>query len=154
MGEHEASATPSDVLVALGLGSCIGLVLCDVSAGAVGLAHVMLPESARGMEGEAPKFADSAVPALVDLMAGLGAVPRRLEAVLAGGAAMFSLSSSPRLEIGSRNEAAVRAALAKAGIPVRAAATAGSSGRTVRAYPDGCRVTVKEAGGTEVQLRP
>ena len=49
-----------------------------------------------------------------------------LKAVLVGGAQMFSLGSSAAMDIGVRNEAAVRAALATERIPVVAAEVGGS----------------------------
>ena len=64
---------------------------------------------------------------------------------------MFSASTG--MEIGARNEAAVRAALLQAGIPVTASATAGSVGRTVRVHVATGSVTVREAGSKEVGLR-
>ena len=45
MGELAASAVADDVLVSLGLGSCIGLALIDKRVGVAGLAHVVLPAS-------------------------------------------------------------------------------------------------------------
>jgi len=90
MGELAVSRTSGDVLVSIGLGSCIGLCLIDRRRQAVGLAHVMLPT---GGPGETPgKFAPSAVPALVEE---LGAVKTALEAVLVGGAQMFSFGNAP-----------------------------------------------------------
>jgi chemotaxis protein CheD len=58
------------------------------------------------------------------------------------------------MDIGSRNEHAVREALARQGIPVRAAVTGGSVGRTIRVYVGSGRVTYKEAGGQEIDLLP
>ncbi|MGZ4243981.1 MAG: hypothetical protein ACXVSE_06795, partial [Solirubrobacteraceae bacterium] len=49
-------------------------------------------------------------------------------------------------DIGARNEAAVRAALTKARIQVKAAETGGSSGRTVRIAVGELLVTVRAAG--------
>ena len=46
MGELAISDTPGDVLVSLGLGSCIGLALVDKRAGVAGLAHIVLPQTA------------------------------------------------------------------------------------------------------------
>ncbi len=74
-----------------------------------------------------------------------------LDAILVGGAQMFSMSTA--MEIGARNEAAVRAELQRAGIPVTATATAGSVGRTVRVHVATGNVTVREAGSNEVTLR-
>ena len=94
---------------------------------------------------EPGKFADLAVPALIDRSrAAPEPAGRRLEAVLAGGARMFALGE---LDIGARNAAAVRAGLAASGLTVRAAETGGSRGRTMRVVVGDCTVTVKEAGG-------
>ena len=150
MGEIAISATAGEVLVSIGLGSCIGLALVDRRRGVAGLAHVMLPE-AIGDGGPAGKFADLAVPALVARLTALGAVRPMLEAVLVGGAQMFSLGDSAAMDIGVRNDAAVRAALAEERIPVVAAATGGSRGRTIRVLPSGV-VLSKEAGGAEIEL--
>jgi chemotaxis protein CheD len=152
IGELAASATPGDVLVALGLGSCIGLALVDTRRGIAGLAHVMLPDSGASAAREQGKFADRAVPALLDLVLGLGALRSGLEAVLVGGARMFDFGKTSALDVGNRNEIATRAALEQSRIPVRAAATSGSRGRTVRVHVDGPRVVVKEAGGTPQHL--
>ena len=58
------------------------------------------------------KFADHAVPELVKRVSALGARRPMLEAVLVGGASMFAGTGSS-LEVGSRNEAAVRAELVR-----------------------------------------
>jgi chemotaxis protein CheD len=146
MGEIEVSKRPGEELVARGLGSCIGLV--DRSSGVAGMAHIVLPES-NGDTSEPGKFADLAVPAMIGQMQEAGAVTRRLDAVLAGGARMFELGE---MDIGARNAAAVNAGLARAGLRVRAAATGGNRGRTLRLTVGNFDVTVKEAGGEPVTL--
>jgi chemotaxis protein CheD len=150
MGEIAVAAADGDELVALGLGSCIGLALVDRANGVAGLAHIVLPSSQEG-KGEVGKFADLAVPELISRMRSAGASTTRLEAVLTGGAKMFDLGSE--LDIGARNEAAVRSALAHARIAVTAAATGGSRGRTIKVMPGEGRVIVREAGGETVTLR-
>jgi chemotaxis protein CheD len=151
MGELAASASAGDVLVCVGLGSCIGLALVCRDGRACGLAHIVLPESS-GREAERPaKYAEYGVPALVAALGALGAGPDSLDAVLVGGAQMFSMSTG--MEIGARNEAAVRAALQGFGIPITATATAGGVGRTVRVHVATGNVTVREAGSTEETLR-
>jgi chemotaxis protein CheD len=151
MGELAVSSAAGDVLVSVGLGSCIGLALLCRRARVGGLAHVMLPASSGRPTDNAAKFADSAVPALLAAVRSGEARPEALEAVLVGGAQMFA--SSAGMDIGARNEAAVREALAGAGIPVTATATAGSTGRTVRLHVASGVVTVREAGAQEVELR-
>lgn len=151
MGELAASAAPDDELVSMGLGSCVGVALVDPEQAVAGLAHVMLPAANAAYSAPA-KFADRAVPALVALAERLGARRDRMQAVLAGGAQMFGRDGIAGMDLGARNEAAVRDALAGFGIPVRAAATGGDRGRTVRVHVGGARITVKEAGGTEAEL--
>jgi chemotaxis protein CheD len=148
MGEIEVSGRAGDELVARGLGSCIGLALVDRFAGIAGLAHIVLPESSP-TDRQAGKFADLAVPELIDSIVRAGASRRRLEAVLAGGARMFELGE---LDIGARNADAVRSGLAASGLAVRAAETGGSRGRTLRVEVGDCTVTVKEAGGKSITL--
>ena len=150
MGELAVSSTTGDVLVSLGLGSCIGLALVDQRRGIAGLAHIMLPEAIPG-GGPAGKFADLAVPELLKQTTALGTTRGVLKAVLVGGAQMFSLGKGSGLDTGGRNETAVRALLAAERIPVVASATGGSTGRTIRVFPGGA-VLSKEAGGAEIEL--
>lgn len=151
MGELAVSKEPGHVLATIGLGSCIGLVLIERSRSLAGLAHIVLPES-RGVEAALGKFADRAVPALLEQLTAIGARRASLQAVLVGGAQMFALSSNAGMDIGRRNEQAARAALQGVGLPVLAAATGGNEGRTVRVYVGSGRVTVKAAGAGEVEL--
>ena len=151
MGELAASAVADDVLVSLGLGSCIGLALLDRRLNVAGLAHVVLPSSGGKNTPGSWKFADFAVPELIQRVVKLGARRPMLEAVLVGGASMFAVSKSS-LEVGQRNEAAVRDLLRQERIKVIAKETGGSRGRTIRVYVGAQRVTVKEAGGTEKPL--
>ncbi len=143
MGEMTVSARRGDEIVVIGLGSCIGLALIDMQANVVGLAHVVLPES-QGADGPPGKFGDLVVPALLRVLDGAGASRRRLQAVLVGGARMFSLGSIG--DIGARNAVAVRAALKSAGIAVHSEDTGGNRGRTARIIV-GQTMTVQLAGG-------
>jgi chemotaxis protein CheD len=150
MGEMVVSRDPNEELVALGLGSCIGLAIVDRTAGVAGLAHIVLPESNDRVD-QVGKFADTAVPELIAQMRKAGAFERRFETAIAGGARMFEMSGG--LDIGSRNEVAVRAALAKARISIKAAQTGGNTGRTVKISVRDLLVTVRSAGqSTETLL--
>lgn len=155
MGEAHATRAAGDTLACIGLGSCIGLILVDRSQTVAAMAHVMLPEASEPEPRQPGKFADTAVPALVELMQRHGANPGRIEAALVGGAAMFSFGSSGSgQDIGARNEAAVRAALEERRIPIRATATGGGKGRTVRVNVGApFEVYVREAGGADEPLR-
>src|SRR6266511_1022508 len=125
MGELAASGAADDVLVTIGLGSCIGLALVDGARGIGGLAHIVLPEAGSACHSNgagAAKFADRAVPALLERVTALGALRASVEAFLVGGAQMFSLGDGAGLDVGSRNEEATRAALERAGLRIRATA--------------------------------
>jgi chemotaxis protein CheD len=148
MGEIEVSKRTGEELVARGLGSCIGLALIDRLSGVAGMAHIVLPESSSAQD-EPGRFADLAVPALIEQMSKAGAVTRRLDAVLAGGARMFEIGE---MDIGARNADAVKSGLARAGVKIKAAETGGDRGRTLRLTVGEFEVTVKEAGGDPVTL--
>jgi chemotaxis protein CheD len=152
MGALAVSAQAGDELVTIGLGSCVGVAVVDRAAGVAALAHVMLPEAIGSGDAPAGKYADRAVPALVAAAQERGARRVRLEAVIAGGAQMFSTEIGSALDVGSRNAAAVKRALEQARIPLRAEQTGGGRGRTMRVHVAPARVTVKEAGGREHDL--
>jgi chemotaxis protein CheD len=154
MAEIVASRSEGDVLVGLGLGSCIGLVLAEPALRTAALAHIVLPASAEAVPvaGSAGKFADTAIPAMLQALRHYGIGSQGLFAVMVGGAQMFATGGS--LDIGTRNERAVRAGLLAAGIPLRAAVTGGSVGRTVRVHVGRGSITAKEAGGAEIEILP
>jgi chemotaxis protein CheD len=150
MGEIVVSAAAGDVLACVGLGSCIGLALIDRRASVAGLAHIMLPAAPPNTV-PSGRHADFAVPALYEEVLAAGAQRHRLDAVLVGGAAMFSFGASGQ-EIGERNESAVRALVDELRLRVRAQATGGTKGRTMRVHVDDGRVIYKEAGGPPTEL--
>jgi chemotaxis protein CheD len=150
MGELAISDTPGDVLVSLGLGSCIGLAVVDKRAGVAGLAHIVLPAATGAPKPESlNKFADHVVPALVDGMVQRGASRVFMQAALVGGASMFAAAG---LEVGQRNAEAVRELVAGRRVPVVAEAVGGSRGRTVKVNVASGTVSVREAGGVEEVL--
>jgi chemotaxis protein CheD len=151
MAEIVVSQSESDVLVAMGLGSCVGVALLDRSSPLAGLAHVVLPEARPGAA-VTGKFADTAVPELIRQVCALGATPPSLSAVLVGGAQMFPPGPSGFPDIGRRNEQAVRVALALAGIVVAAAVTGGTTGRTMRIHVGAGLVTCSEAGNADALI--
>jgi chemotaxis protein CheD len=151
---HAAVGGPDDMLVTLGLGSCVAIVLLDPEARVGGMAHVLLPEPALSRDqGNTSKFATTAVPALVQEMARLGARPGRLQARLVGGAAMFQTLMVPgSLNMGARNIIASRQALERAGIPILAEAVGGDYGRSVRFHVGAGKTTVSSVGKADVVL--
>jgi chemotaxis protein CheD len=123
-----------DILVTVGLGSCVAIALYDAEARIGGLAHVLLPSPALARGDTNPaKFPQSAVPRLLQLMAADGARPERITARLAGGASMFAALAPPgTVQMGERNLLAARQALTSSGVPLVGEAVGGDFGRTVR----------------------
>lgn len=154
MGELAVSTGPDDVLTSIGLGSCIGLALVDADRRIAGLAHVMLPARPdRTADPAIGKFADTAVPALLDAVLAAGARRPRLATYLVGGAQMFTFGGRG-MDVGNRNDQAVREALAAIGLRIRASETGGTKGRTIRVRAADGSVTVKESGGVETTISP
>jgi chemotaxis protein CheD len=135
VGELAVAEHPQ-VLVTQALGSCVGLTLWDPIRRAGGMAHIMLPTLGdTASQGLRFRFATSAVPALVDMLADAGSPKRRLVAKLAGGAAMFGADTGSA-SIGARNVAQTRLELTDLGIPLRAEDTGGSHARTIELHLD------------------
>ena len=134
----------TDVLVTVGLGSCVAIVLHDPVARVGGLAHVLLPSPALGRKDDNPaKFPQTAVPQLLELMARGGASSRRMTARLAGGASMFaSLAAPGTIQMGERNIVACRETLSQHGLALVGEATGGDYGRTVKLWVADGRVEV------------
>lgn len=153
IGQIAASDQRDVVISALGLGSCIGVVLVDARAQIAGMAHVMLPQSAPTSKGPPGKFADTAIPALLESVLALGADRARLVATIAGGAQMFGAGSGAGLfNIGGRNDESVRTALTDARLRLRAHDVGGSFGRTMQVTVGTGAVTVRIVGGEPVDL--
>jgi len=78
------------------------------------------------------KFADLAIPMLVEDMIKKGARLRNMTAKIAGGASMFNFSDkSIIMDIGNRNGIAVKNALKILAIPILAEDVGGNKGRTL-----------------------
>jgi chemotaxis protein CheD len=132
MGQLAVKTAPL-TLAALGLGSCVAVMLYDRVATVGGMAHVLLPAGPAGaMRANPARYAQSAVPALVDAVLAAGGHRPRLTARLAGGATMFANLVAPGLiSIGERNTLAVREGLDALGIRVAGELVGGDHGRTV-----------------------
>lgn len=155
LGEVSVSADPRDVLVAYGLGSCVAIGMYSPACQAAGMAHVVLPSSAagHGRQGPPGKFADTAVPYLLERLERLGCRQQELVIRLVGGAQVLNVSPRlPMMQIGQRNLEAVRAVLQQHGLYVSREDTGGTVGRTVHLYVAGGRMVVHTAGGTSREL--
>jgi chemotaxis protein CheD len=132
MGEHRV-LRGAGVLVAVGLGSCVAIILHDRHAQVAGLAHVVLPSASLSREHHRPaRFANTAVPLLLGAMRAEGADVARIVARLVGGASMFAnLLAAGAVAMGERNVLAAQAVLRGVGLPIVGEEVGGTSGRSV-----------------------
>jgi chemotaxis protein CheD len=153
MGEL-AVARGEGTLVALGLGSCVAVVLHDPVPCIGLLVHVVLPSRALSRDHDHPgRAADSAIPHALGAMRECGADPARVTARLIGGASMFSdLLATGTVHIGERNVVACRMGLRTASIPIVREAVGGASGRSVWFEVASGRVTVRSVGHEPAEL--
>ncbi|MBN2458029.1 chemotaxis protein CheD [Candidatus Woesearchaeota archaeon] len=146
MGKYEVATNPT-VLVCMSLGSCVGVALYDSEKKIGGFAHVMLPKSDQysvsGRSLNLNKFANIALPGMIDKMKQEGSKLENITAKIAGGAHMFPGVECDMMDIGKKNLDAVREELRKQGIRIIASDVGGNVGRTVRFDISEWKLTIK-----------
>ena len=120
------------VMSAVGLGSCVALILYDAATQVGAMAHIVLPHEALSREPGGPaKYSSSAARHLLEKMREVAPIESPV-ARLVGGASMFAaLLKGGGINMGERNTVATRRALAELGIPISAEETGGEHGRSV-----------------------
>ena len=154
LGEIAVSTNPDDVLVSLGIGSCVCVAAFDRVSKVAGMAHIVLPDSAGQEHRQTAKFADVAIPMLFEQMKEAGAIKGTTVIKLAGGAQMMPVKApnAQQMNIGQRNIEAVKALLGQDGRRIQAEDLGGTQGRTVRLKVGGGGVTVSRAGKDQQDL--
>lgn len=131
----------NDMLVAIALGSCIGVVIFDTKIKVAALAHVALPEELfRNIKKKINdidmpgRYADTAILECWRLLEKKGAKMKNIKAKIAGGSRMFGTVGllGSGLNIGDRNIIAVIENLKLNNIPLRAKDVGGNSSRTIK----------------------
>lgn len=128
------------------LGSCIGICIYDRMKKIGGMAHILLPKDTTG--GLNPeKYADTAIPLLINRLVKEGAKKEFMSAKIAGGASMFKFESNISLgQIGERNIEETKKLLEKSGIPILEEDTGGNAGRVINFFLDDGHLRVRAAG--------
>ena len=132
LAEIKLSRNDADILVAHGLGSCVGVVVHDAQACVGGILHYMLPMSSLDPEkGKANPFmfGDLGIPAFFKEAYSLGASKDRMRVVIAGGARV--IESVQTLDIGARNVVIARKLFWKNGVMIAAEDVEGNRPRTL-----------------------
>ncbi|MCQ1535945.1 chemotaxis protein CheD [Methanosarcina sp. KYL-1] len=137
------------LLKAMGLGSCVGVVLSDVSTGICGIAHVLLPGASNNGE---TKYAETAIEKMLEDMIKLGARKSKISAKFAGGSQVFKHMNLEILKIGNRNARSVEETLINKNIPILAKDVGGDVGRNVIFNPVDGSMIVKYTKGEVLWL--
>ncbi len=135
IGQLHVSSDSRAVLIARGLGSCVGLAAFDPVVRVGGLLHIILPAPAGGDEADDNplRYAESGAAAMFEALLKRGAAAKRLMVKAAGGASIVRVPGfSDRFRIGERNIEAVRGALRRWRIELAAEDLGGTLGRTIR----------------------
>ncbi len=143
IGEIVMSKSP-DVLQALALGSCVGVVIYDQSTKIGALAHILLPEITGTSNSLPGKFATTAIPEAIKMTVARGAQRSNLIAKIAGGARMFDVSNLSIMDVGQRNIEAVLRLLTENNIPVVAKDVGENFGRTIIFNLESGLLTIKQ----------
>ena len=144
-------AASPDILRTI-LGSCVGICLYDPGTSLAGLSHIMLPSKSDRNSNDR-KYADSALPLLVEEMSKKGALKARMVAKIVGGSTMFKMAENSMMgEIGRNNVKKVREVLEDLGIRIIAEDVGGDYGRTIDFYAEDGRLKVKSLGRPEKML--
>jgi chemotaxis protein CheD len=154
-GDIRVSNDKKTVLSVPNIGSSIVLCAFDYAHLVAGVAHVMLPDSGTASDERMPgKFANLAIPLLIQQMETLGGNKETCWFKLIGGAQMFNFGGGGGnpLNIGSRNAIAIRAALSKQGIPVEKSDVGGNKGRSFRFVVATGQLAVQQIGGEKYYI--
>lgn len=132
------------------LGSCIAIMLHEPTKKLGAMAHILLPQRRVPTDENIGKYADVAIPEMVEQLLKKGCEPRKIWAKLAGGATMFNANSN--FLIGDRNLSASREALQKLSIPVLATHCGGAKGRRALFYPGSGKIIITINSESEVEI--
>ena len=140
MAEFAISSAP-DVLITIGLGSCVGIALYDKRSKIGGLLHIMLPTNKKDLK--PAKYADTGIPHMIEEMEKKGAKKRRMVAKIAGGAQMFSMGGdNSGLKVGERNVIKVKDILKEKNIDIIGEDVGKNYGRTMKFYTEDGKVLI------------
>lgn len=157
LGEIYVSRNKLTIYTIPNLGTGIALIIYDTINGVGGIAHIVMPESAlANSHGEElpGKYANLAIPYLLEKFNELGGQKRGSVVKMVGGAQLFNFGGGGGniLNIGARNATAIRAAMSKLGFVIEKADTGGNKGKALRFIMATGQLYVSPIGGNEYLL--
>lgn len=132
VGDYDATNRPDEELKTMALGSCVGVIVLEPKSRTIGMAHIALSDSKinPAMAAKQPgRFADTAIPALLNLVATYSKTKTGYIIKLAGGAQVAHMRDT--FNIGKRNILAIRQILWKMRLAPVAEDLGGQISRTV-----------------------
>lgn len=131
----------SGLLVIAGLGSCVGVVFYDPVNKIAGMTHIFLADSTlfKKSPPNLLKYADTALPLMMDKMIREGALRKELVAKIAGGSQVIlppRVGKAIEINIGEKNIQAVKKKLKELEIPLKGEDVGGDFSRTMRFHVD------------------
>jgi chemotaxis protein CheD len=146
VGIADIKVTKSPNVLRTILGSCIGICLYDRKKQIAGISHIMLP-TRKIDESNPKKYADTAIPILIDMMIEEGALFEDLTAKIIGGATMFKLPENSKIgKIGTNNAIKVKEILNLKKIKITSEDIGGDYGRTIDFYAKDGELKIKSLG--------
>lgn len=138
-GHVHVTEAPVDITTVVG--SCVSICLWDRASKLAGMNHFVLPVPM----GDAPslKHGEHATDALVERLVELGATVANLRARMFGGSCVIDAFRHAGKDLGSKNVAAARRALARHRIPILQEDVGGANGRKLVFHTDDATVVVK-----------
>lgn len=145
----EFYSSRDDIVISTLLGSCISVVLYDLSVPVGGLNHFMLPvsRSPKGdEEADRAKYGVNAMELLVNDILKKGGEKRRLRAKVFGGSTVISLGKEAAINVPKMNIEFVFWHLDVERIPVDAYSVGGTLARRILLFPKTARVLMRFSG--------
>ena len=147
VGDYGATNTPGEVLKTMALGSCVGLIVLEPKSRTVGMAHIALSDSQINLDQAANqpgRFADTAVPALLNLVWQQSKTKQGYIIKLVGGAQVAKMKDT--FNIGKRNILAIKKILWQMKLAPVAEDLGGQISRTVTVEVDSGNVILHSPG--------
>lgn len=153
LGEIKLSQNPNDVLVAYGLGSCLGIGMYDPLMKIACLLHAVLPYHPDGRKEFNSRYVDSGIEAILFEMGKKGIARNRLIVRMAGGANLLNAPEfTNSFNIGTRNIEAARNTLKAHNLNLTSYEVGGTIGRTIRFYVENGRMTIRTVSNQEREI--
>ncbi len=147
IGDYGATNKPDELLKTMALGSCVGIIILEPKSRTIGLAHIALSDSNinKAMAIKQPgRFADTAIPALLNLMEKESNTKSGYIIKLAGGAQVARMKDT--FNIGKRNILAIKKILWQMRLAPIAEDLGGQISRTVTVEVNTGKVLIHSPG--------